>query len=80
MTAPDPYEPSRASLKPIAGAELGFDPALSMLSGAPGFLTLAILGIVKSRILYPKRIDERYARLKGADDSFLASLPNFLPY
>jgi len=44
------------------------------------FFTLAILGIVKSRLLYPARIDDRYARLKGCDESFLASLPNFIPY
>ena len=28
----------------------------------------------------PKKIDARYARLKGADESFLASLPEFRGY
>ena len=40
--------------------------------------TFAILGIVKSRVLYPRRIDDRYARLMGADERFLASLPQFM--
>jgi hypothetical protein len=42
------------------------------------FFFFAILGIVKARVLYPKRIDDRYARLMGADERFLASLPQFM--
>ena len=42
------------------------------------FVFFATLGIVKARILYPRRIDDRYARLLGADQRFLASLPQFM--
>ena len=56
-------------------------PALSQLKRRPfPAQAMAIMGIVKSRVLYPARIDDRYARLKGCDESFLASLPNFIPY
>jgi hypothetical protein len=42
------------------------------------FVFFATLGIVKARILYPRRIDDRYARLLGADQRFLTSLPQFM--
>ena len=64
----------------ILGRWLGLDPGMMMLLAVVFFLACAITAIVKARILYPKRIDDRFARLKGADQRFLASLPNYLPY
>jgi hypothetical protein len=58
---------------------LNIDSALAPILAVLCFFFFAILGIVKARVLYPKRIDDRYARLLGADERFLASLPNFLP-
>ena len=58
---------------------LHFDAWLGAVLAILVFFFVAILGIVKARVLYPKRIDDRYARLLGADDRFLASLPNFMP-
>lgn len=64
----------------IAGGALGVDPVTSIGVAFLCFLGFAVAGVVKSRILHPRKIDERYARLKGADERFLASLPNFLTY
>ncbi len=64
----------------ILGRWLGLDPGMVALVSIVFFFACAITAIVKSRILYPKRIDERYARLKGADQRFLASLPSYIPY
>lgn len=44
------------------------------------FFIFAIFGIVKSRMLYPARIDERFAKLKGAGPRFLESLPDCVSY
>jgi hypothetical protein len=38
-----------------------------------------IAGIIMSRIVYPKRIDDRYVQLKGCGEAFLAELPEFRP-
>jgi hypothetical protein len=62
------------------GKLLGLEGGTFALLAVLVFLGSAIAGVVGSRILYPKRIDERYARLKGADPRFLDSLPNHLPY
>jgi hypothetical protein len=45
------------------------------------FATLGsiIAGMVISRIVYPKRIDDRYVQLKGCGEAFLAGLPEFRP-
>lgn len=40
---------------------------------------LIITGMVMSRIVYAKRIDDRYVLLKGAGREFLDSLPQFRP-
>ena len=40
---------------------------------------LIITGMVMSRIVYAKRIDDRYVRLKGCGEPFLADLPEFRP-
>ena len=63
-------------LSRLLNFDAGLGPALAIVV----FVLFAILGIVKARVLYPKRIDDRYARLLGADERFLASLPNFTAY
>ena len=67
-------------LLPMLAAALSIDFGPWMLVCITLFLGFAITGVVKARILYPKKIDARYARLKGADESFLASLPEFRGY
>jgi len=50
------------------------------LVGALGIVMLFItivLGMILSRIVYPKRIDKEYVRLKGCGAEFLDSLPHF---
>ncbi|HET9864810.1 MAG TPA: hypothetical protein VFP37_15310, partial [Steroidobacteraceae bacterium] len=64
-------------LLPMAAKVLGNDPAGAMLLAIPCMLVFAVLGIVKSRLVYPKHIDDRFVCLKGAGPRFLASLPNF---
>lgn len=44
------------------------------------FLLVLVVSMANARILYPRRIDDRYARLQGAGESFLASLPQFGAY
>lgn len=41
------------------------------------FLACVAIAIVAGRTLYPKRIDERYARFGGSGKEFLAGLPVF---
>ena len=65
---------------PFLGALIGADGGLWALFCIAWFLGFAITGTVKARILYPKKIDSNYARLKGADDRYLASLPVFRGY
>ena len=62
----------------VLGHLLNFDGWLRAVLAIIVCFTFAILGIVKSRVLYPRRIDDRYARLMGADERFLASLPQFM--
>jgi hypothetical protein len=38
-----------------------------------------IAGMIVSRIVYPKRIDDRYVQLAGCGEPFLAELPEFRP-
>lgn len=38
-----------------------------------------ITGMILSRIVYPRRIDDRYVQLKGCGEAFLAELPQFRP-
>ena len=38
-----------------------------------------VAGMIISRIVYPKRIDDRYVQLKGCGEAFLAELPEFRP-
>jgi hypothetical protein len=38
-----------------------------------------IAGIIMSRIVYANRIDDRYVRIKGCGEPFLAELPEFRP-
>ncbi|HKR36721.1 MAG TPA: hypothetical protein VJT10_17890 [Steroidobacteraceae bacterium] len=38
-----------------------------------------IAGIIMSRIVYANRIDDRYVRIKGCGEAFLAELPEFRP-
>jgi len=64
----------------LIGRWLDLDSGLMILLAVAVFFICVITAIVKARILYPKRIDDRYARLMGADERFLASLPNFIPY
>jgi len=53
------------------------------LGGAVYLASLVLLiaaiavGLVKARLLYPKRISERYARYAGCGEEFLATLPSF---
>lgn len=42
-------------------------------------LGCVIAGIILSRIVYANRIDDRYVRLKGCGEAFLAELPEFRP-
>jgi len=63
---------------PLAADLVDFDAALAMILGVLGFFVTIIVSMINARILYPRRIDERYARLQGADERFLASLPEFL--
>jgi hypothetical protein len=42
-------------------------------------LGLIITGMIMSRIVYAKRIDERYVLLKGCGEAFLEGLPEFRP-
>lgn len=65
---------------PMSAGALGIDSWQAFAFGFLAFLVIVIVSIVKARILYPRRIDERYARLQGADERFLASLPDFLTY
>jgi hypothetical protein len=67
-------------LLPMAAYAMGMDPAAGIPLAIPCILIFAILGILNSRLVYPKYIDDRYVRLKGADERFLASLPKFLNY
>jgi hypothetical protein len=53
-----------------AGPPLYFMSALLMLAAI-------VISIVGGRIVYPKRISERYARFGGCGGAFLASLPKF---
>jgi len=59
------------------GTALGLGPPESMMLAFLCFLGFIIAGMANSRILYPRKIDDRHARLKGADESFLRSLPKF---
>lgn len=47
------------------------------LSSLALLLAAIAVGLFKARLLYPKRIDERYARYAGCGDAFLATLPSF---
>ena len=38
-----------------------------------------VAGIILSRIVYPRRIDDRYVHLRGCGEPFLAELPEFRP-
>jgi hypothetical protein len=38
-----------------------------------------ITGMIMSRIVYARRIDDRYVQLKGCGEPFLAQLPQFRP-
>jgi MFS family permease len=67
-------------LLPVIATTLQLDSGWWMVLGAVCFFGFAIVGIVKSRILYPKRIDDRFVRLSGAGDDFLDSLPDFVSY
>ncbi len=62
---------------PAVAVALDFDGGAAIALGILCFLVVVIVSIMKARILYPRRIDEQYARLQGADERFLASLPNF---
>src|ERR1044072_8782987 len=57
------------------GRTFGLDPGLTALLAIGFFVVSAASGILNSRVLYAKRIDDRHARLKGAGEEFLASLP-----
>jgi hypothetical protein len=54
-------------------------PAWRMLGGLLIAIIGGIVGIVGSRVLTPKRIDDRYAWLKGADPDFLSNFPAVQP-
>jgi len=56
---------------------LNFDAGLGPALAIALFFLVAVLAMIKARVLYPKRIDDNYARLLGADQRFLASLPQF---
>lgn len=71
----------------IAWAGLGGGLLLVFVGAAqgPGFLIIlgillilicVIIGMLMSRVLYPKIIDERGAHLKGAGEEFLSSIPS----
>jgi hypothetical protein len=54
------------------------NPGLGMLLLLATFASI-ITGMILSRIVYPRRIDERYVQLKGCGEAFLAELPQFRP-
>jgi hypothetical protein len=62
---------------PVLGAMAGAEMAPIILLAVCWFLLFGIAGSINARILYPKRIDANYTRLKGADPRFLAGLPEF---
>ena len=51
-------------------------PAFLVILGLVLILASVITGMLMSRVLYPKIIDERGARLKGAGEAFLSSIPS----
>ena len=62
---------------PFLAPLLGVDTGGTILLATACFFGFTIAGAVKSRILVPKRIDNVYARLKGADPRFVDDLPKF---
>ena len=64
---------------------IGMFVAFSSDSPALGSLLLlatlgcVITGMIMSRIVYARRIDDRYVQLKGCGEPFLAELPEFRP-
>ena len=54
------------------------NPGLGMLLLLATFASI-ITGMMLSRIVYPRRIDDRYVHLKGCGEAFLAVLPQFRP-
>lgn len=62
---------------PMAAFAVGLETLPAMSLTILCVLGIVVLAIVKSRVLYPQRIDDQYARLRGADERFLASLPEF---
>jgi hypothetical protein len=63
---------------PVIAAGAGLDMGPALLLAFVCFIGCAAAGSMNARILYAKRIDSEYARLKGADRRFLAGLPKFL--
>ena len=61
--------------------------SIAFASDSPGLGSLLVLatlvsiiaGMIMSRIVYARRIDERYVQLKGCGEPFLAALPEFRP-
>ncbi|MGO1003197.1 hypothetical protein [Lysobacter sp. CA196] len=51
--------------------------AVAYLSSLALLIAATAVGLLKARLLYPKRIGERYARFAGCGDEFLATLPSF---
>ena len=62
---------------PFLAALIGLGTGEMILLATTCFVGFTIAGVVNSRILVPKRIDNFYARLKGADRRFLNGLPKF---
>ena len=59
----------------LAGTEYAVFAALLPLV----ILICIIAGMIMSRIVYAKRIDDKYVQLKGCGEPFLAELPDFRP-
>lgn len=58
---------------------LGMDRGLALGVSILALLAFVVVGISMSRILYAKKIDDGFVRLKGADERFLASVETWLP-
>ncbi|MBL8268746.1 hypothetical protein [Steroidobacter sp.] len=56
----------------------GDNPGVAML-GILGGITCILVGLFMSRVVYAKRIDDKYVQLKGCGAPFLDALPEFRP-
>lgn len=60
-------------------ATISHDQPLLALLILCAFFATTIIGMLMSRIVYAKRIDDRYILLKGCGEEFLAAIPEYRP-